>query len=242
MNLHWTLPCFWCWLDFSRSSVSTSGWDERNSAQSASLGLDEACHQICSFSFSVGSGSDERLQFLVPAASVPIPAVRLSPWCIVKVAGLIASFCRRTPCKFSCYIDSLIGIMDEVNHPLSRYDIFAWFSLWANCSFFCASTACGGWCELTHMHVHVHVSVVDVWRDCCLGRHLLVSAGGESETGETNKLIDVHISWHLGIPSTTFKQNSAPFILNYKTFQQFWRVTVFYIWPNLYNKIITFII
>jgi len=44
------------------------------------------------------------------------------------------------------------------------------------------------------MHVHVHVSVVDVWRDCCLGRHLLVSAGGESETGETNKLIDVHIS------------------------------------------------
>ena len=158
--------------------------------------------------FYVGCGSDERLQFLVPAASVPIPAVRLSLWCIVKVAGLIASFCRRTPCNFSCYIDSLIGIMDEVNHPLSRYDIVAWFSLWANCSFFCASTACGGWCELTHMHVHVHVSVVDVWRDCCLGRHLLVSAGGESETGETNKLIDVHISWHLGIPSTTFKQQN----------------------------------
>ena len=68
--------------------------------------------------FYVGCGSDERLQFLVPAASVPIPAVRLSPWCIVKVAGLIASFCRRTPCKFSCYIDSLIGIMDEVNRPM----------------------------------------------------------------------------------------------------------------------------
>jgi len=68
--------------------------------------------------FYVGCGSDERLQFLVPAVSVPIPAVRLSPWCIVKVAGLIASFCRRTPCKFSCYIDSLIGIMDEVNRPM----------------------------------------------------------------------------------------------------------------------------
>ena len=118
MNLHWTLSCFWCWLVFSCCSVSTSGWDERNSAQSASLGLDEACHQICSFSFSVGSGSDERLQFLVPAASVPIPAVHLRPWCIVTVAGLTPSFCRRIPCDFSSYIDSLIGIMDEVNRPM----------------------------------------------------------------------------------------------------------------------------
>ena len=80
--------------------------------------LEEACHQICSFSFSVGSGSDERLQFLVPAASVPIPAVHLRPWCIVTVAGLTASFCRRIPCDFSSYIDSLIGIMDEVNRPM----------------------------------------------------------------------------------------------------------------------------
>ena len=35
---------------------------------------------------------------------------------------------------------------------------------------------------------------------------------------------------------------STPFFPNYKTFQQSWRIKFFYIWLNLYNRIIIFII
>jgi hypothetical protein len=50
--------------------------------------------------FCWSSGSDESLLFLVPAASLPIPAVRCCPWCIVNVAGLIASFCTPYSLQF----------------------------------------------------------------------------------------------------------------------------------------------
>ena len=34
----------------------------------------------------------------------------------------------------------------------------------------------------------------------------------------------------------------TPSVPNYKSFQESWRVTVFQVWPNLYDKIITFMI
>ena len=35
---------------------------------------------------------------------------------------------------------------------------------------------------------------------------------------------------------------STPSVPNYKSFQEFWRVKVFQVWPNLYDKIIAFMI
>jgi len=118
MNLHWTLPCFWCWLDFFTFQCIDEWLRRKKLCPICKSGIRWSGPPNLQLQFYVGCGSDERLQFLVPAASVPIPAVHLRPWCIVTVAGLTASFCRRIPCDFSSYIDSLIGIMDEVNRPM----------------------------------------------------------------------------------------------------------------------------
>ena len=51
------------------------------------------------------------------------------------------------------------------------------------------------------------------------------------------RTVSMKISW-----TQLSKLRTTPFVLNYNSFQESWRVKNFQIWPNLYDKIIIFMI
>jgi len=77
-----------------------------------------------------------------------------------------------------------------------------------------------------------------------------LDVGNSTLSDQPLGLREIHRIWVIWQPLATLiwkflireAKTNTPSVPNYKSFQESWRVKIFQVWPNLYDKIITFMI